>query len=868
MSGPEVGVPHRQSHPEALTPPVLVPVNGHLNGDGANGVVDPHTNGHAPMAAHGNARVLDALLLPQHGASPGAEITRWPSTMSFDEYLERVIASPRVLLRNSAAYLRDAISCDVDEARTIRRFGVKIPRYPFLLDPHLPEGGRDPALGMDSVVHQIRHVLDEQAQQPFMRRWIQLSGPFASGKSTLIAVLMRRLQHYSQNHPDGVIYRPLFVLPGQKEGEERPLRLPELVRCDPLFLLTDERARRGLLDRVLKEHPKSPYRTDWNYVLREGIDPLVSQILRTLLQKEKHDMRAVLRKYVRVERCTFSLHEGNGIVMLTPGQRATPFAWPLMGREAVPEELQPIAHDLYGVGDAFTSAHRGLVVFDNIGHEQAGEDPEHRAQTSLDPYRETIESGTQQITTVASDGRSLRRVIPVDVVPVGCINDVHLTGILRAPDRVGRLLSIARPVSVPLLCNVFDERALLEHKMKGKCVPADEMSPHVTLLVSLFAVSTRLLRPLAESYETKRRSYPKDFPALTERLTSVAKAIFLAQPSDEWPLDAVNWALPEEERFTQSELSRLFHYQRDIAEEFAKGVGETRAALYDGGLGLDGRELEALLLQLVDASEEGGVSVSEVMTRLERRANELFAYEERSQGQMDGELERLKKAEEESPLSKAVIERLQNSAFALEAPDIVAQVMQVGRRLVRQDIARALQLPFGSQAKEELKRYLAHIRAELVPNFEVPREFRVRPQEAKADARFLADMAQRLGTSARDASQHRQQLLGQLSAWAQAHPERDINESLPEIFPEQIEKLESYYRRDAGPREREFFEDCKRFQGNRELAEASIGKEPDRARIERWLAAWNRLTSGSDSVPRYLEATLLREIAWAYEGMF
>ncbi len=878
-SGPDVGVHDGGGHggsfgdssfPSGRGPGVSrlsIEVDPSKNGVAAASQAkdSPHINGdHSTARSSGS--VFDQLLAP----AQTKEIA--PVTMTFAQYLSEVKAHPHRLLRNAAGYVRDALTFDVDESINVRRQGVTVPVYPFLTDPHQSLAARDPAFGMDRVAHHFREVLDEQASLPYARRWGLLFGPFASGKSTFIATALRRLEYFSQHHPDGVLYRPMFEF-SNGSGEPLRLYLPTGCQPDPIFLLPKGGIREKFLQDVLSAlSPEQRQGVNEAYVSRDGLDPLVERVMRSLLRAEKAELRQVFEKYVRVERFSFSAGEGVGIATIEPQPHRAASAALVWGaantlHKDLPEALQAAAHDLVSVQDPVAAAHRGLVLFDNVGHELGGEG--HKGKpTSIDPYREAIEGGVLRVTARVESGPQLSRVLPFDAMVMGCMNDTHLDGMLQSTERSGRLLSIARGINAPLLLNCFDERDLLEHKLSARIPDSARVSPHVTLLLSLFAVSTRVLSPDESFYREHPSAPPKMLGKIAERLNGVAKAVFLSLPSAEWPDDAVNWALPSRGRFRPAEISQLFAHQHLVNEEFGRGIGVSRASLYDGGIGIDGRDLETLLLDVVSTCGVSGLGLSSLMQFLERKAHTPFSFQSRLGVQCFEELERLREGVE---LSEKRMGQLEERSMVMEPASLVEALSRVGRRLVRYDVTRALELPFSSQALAEFSKYLSHVRAMMLPGqFEIPKAHRTRPDDKKVedtmpDLRFMESVRARIGVASREIEPHHRQLLGQLTSWAARNPDAKVSERLGEIFPDYIEQLAAHFRRENISREREFVEDSMRYADSPELVAHDLAHLPDKTRVERWKRGWERLCSGSEGAPKYPEQLLLKDVLWAYQ---
>ena len=276
--------------------------------------------------------------------------THWSGT--FAEYLEVVRANPTVS-RTAYQRLYDMIlGFGTDEVIIYKE---KLTRYKFFDDPM--EGGKDAVFGLERTLMNLVNVLKSAAHRyGTERRVLLLHGPVGSSKSTIVRLLKKGLEHYSQTDP-GALYtygwreEPLDGEPTWVDCpmHEEPLRLVPLAQ------------RKVLIGELLAEHP------DYEYgIVAEGdLCPFCRHTFNMRMEQYGGDWMRVLGD-VRVRRLILSEQDRVGIGTFQPkdekNQDATELTGDINYRKIAEygSDSDPRAFNFDG---EFNVANRGIIEF-------------------------------------------------------------------------------------------------------------------------------------------------------------------------------------------------------------------------------------------------------------------------------------------------------------------------------------------------------------------------------------------------------------------------------------------------------------------------------------------------------------------------
>ena len=142
----------------------------------------------------------------------------WHGT--FAEYLDIVRTNPKVT-RTAYQRVYDMILAHGTEEVVVNK--EKLVRYKFFDDP--VGQGQDAIFGLDRTLMNLVNVLKSAAHRyGTERRVLLLHGPVGSSKSTIVRLLKKGLEHYSQDRRR----RPLHLSAGARRASTGPTRLRRL----------------------------------------------------------------------------------------------------------------------------------------------------------------------------------------------------------------------------------------------------------------------------------------------------------------------------------------------------------------------------------------------------------------------------------------------------------------------------------------------------------------------------------------------------------------------------------------------------------------------------------------------------------------
>jgi predicted Ser/Thr protein kinase len=443
--------------------------------------------------------------------------------MSVAEFFSLYQADPLRHSRSSAQYLKDLFDhYGQSEVRhptgTVRRF--RLFDVPW-------DNGRDRLVGQEDVQNRVYRILHNFVREGRVNKLILLHGPNGSAKSTFLACLARALEHYS-TLDEGAVYRFNWVFPSQRYSRanigfagsggavgEGPGRTPPVapsesfaylpeedvdarlfceLRDHPLLLIPAEHRRR-LLAETVGAIPGQHHLSD--YIRYGELCQKCKQLFETLLTSYHGDYLKVLR-HVQVERFYISRRYRVGAVTVEPQLSVDARARQItMDRsvQSLPAVLQSLS--LFEPGGELVEANRGLIDYVDL------------LKRPLEAYKYllvTCETGR-----VALDNANLF----LDTIFVGSSNEGHLAAFKEIPEFMsfkGRI----ELVRVPYLLDYKQEEKIYAEQINPSSV-GRHMAPHAMHVAALWAVLTRMRKPLAEKYT-------KGLGESVARLTPLEKA--------------------------------------------------------------------------------------------------------------------------------------------------------------------------------------------------------------------------------------------------------------------------------------------------------------------------------------------------------
>lgn len=268
----------------------------------------------------------------------------WEGT--FEEYLDIVANNPKVT-RSAFQRVYDMILSYGTEEYTENK--ETIIRYKFFDDPI--EDGKDAIYGIDRHLMELVDAFHAAAHRyGTERRVLLLHGPVGSSKSTIVRLLKKGLEQYSQT-PEGALY----TFGWETEDEHFDCPMHE----EPLHLIPN-RFREQVLAQLNEGLPEE------SRVYIEGdLCPACRFVFKRLLERYDGDWTKVI-KHVRVKRLILSEKDRRGIGTFQPkdekNQDSTELTGDINYRKIAEygSDSDPRAFNFDG---EFNIANRGLVEF-------------------------------------------------------------------------------------------------------------------------------------------------------------------------------------------------------------------------------------------------------------------------------------------------------------------------------------------------------------------------------------------------------------------------------------------------------------------------------------------------------------------------
>jgi predicted Ser/Thr protein kinase len=522
--------------------------------------------------------------------------------ISYGEYFALFGTEARRQVRSAAQYLRDVFDHFGTES-------VRTPRGPMIrwrLFDCPWDGGRDALMGQEEVQAAVYRLISNFAREGRTNRLILLHGPNGSAKSTFVACLQRAMEHYS-TLPEGALFRFNWIFPSQKltkggigfggggnfesgtatdtfaylEDDLIEAKIVDEMRDHPLLLLPRTK-RRELIEQRLEGPIRDGYRPA-DYLLRGDLSHRNRQIFEALLSSYHGDLAKVLR-HVQIERFFVSRRYRQAAATVEPQLAVDARSRQLtMDRSlaSLPPALQSLT--LYEYQGELVDGNRGVVDFADL------------LKRPLEAYKYLL--GTVEQGRISLDVASLE----LDTVFIGSSNEGYLAAFKEVPEFQsfkGRM----ELVRVPYLLDyrieerIYQAQIRIAHSQLGKHV-----APHVAWVSALWAVLTRMKKPLAEKYS-------KSLADVVARLGPMEKALLYAEGT-----------MPEGITTEQ---------QRELGAGIDKIARESdNYPNYEGRTGASPREVKLLLMNAAQSTKYQCLSPFAVFDELEELVRGVTVYE-------------------------------------------------------------------------------------------------------------------------------------------------------------------------------------------------------------------------------------------------
>ncbi|MEX1364366.1 MAG: hypothetical protein AB1Z98_14665, partial [Nannocystaceae bacterium] len=674
--------------------------------------------------------------------------------LSFDEWFVLLSAEPTVHARSAAQFVRDAF--EHFGTRNVRTPKGEIQRYK-LLDAEYDGWHR--LVGQEEAQNELYEVVEGFVRLGRVNKLILLHGPNGSAKSTLLESLQRSLEVYSRTHR-GALYRFAWVFPNRRKstggigfsanealldaiGEETFARLAsdemdarviDEVKDHPLYLIPVA-SRRALLEDILRGDPDFVIS---DVILHGELSHRNRKIFDALLASYNGDLRKVLQ-HVQVERFFLSRQYRQGLVTVEPKQTVDARSYPVTPESAfnsLPASVGGQA--MFAVQGDLVDANRGVVTFSDL------------LKRPYEHYKYLLTA--TETGSVALD----HMVLGLDQMFTGSANDLELLQFrVMRPAEYQSFRARLELIRVPFLLDYRVERKIYQEQV-GDILRGVHVAPHVTKILALWGVMTRMRRPDASRY-------PK--------LDNVIASMTPLDKADLYAYGRVPRGLSSEEaRELLAAVPAM--YEEPFAHAVVKAEGsEHPLGEYEGSFGASVRDLKAVLLA---AASEAGTSCVTVPKVFE----ELREY----------------------LLDKANFRWMllpPDGSFHLLAGKPEAITEQCFERWLDWsdwDVREALGLVDEARYLDLYRKYVVHASHFLKRE----RLFdEVTGELTDPDEKFMSEIEGTMVpeiTAIEARRKHREEVLSRIGAWALSHPNEDP--AYDEIFPDYFALLqEDYYKR-------------------------------------------------------------------------
>ncbi len=531
--------------------------------------------------------------------------------LSFDEFLQRFAAEPYRFLRSAPQYLAEMF----DHFGTIdtSRVGQDAKRHRlFDLDADVATIG---LVGQERTQGEIYQYLQSFARRGKADKMLLLHGPNGSGKTTIIENIIRGLEAFSRTS-DGVLMTFSWVFTdkegkleriGFETGGEGPQSVDDVdsfsqlgvndlsarfgceLHDSPLFLIPAE-DRLAFVEGVT-ENVSEPDGSALNYrrFLEGDLCQKCRRIYDTLLVSYDGDWRKVIR-HVRVERFVISKRYRTGAVSIEPQGNVDSGTHAITSEHSwhIPMELRNVT--LYQpVGD-IVDANRGVLEYSDF-------------------LKRSLEVNKYLLTTCERGTASLQNCMAyLDLVIFATANEKQLSLFKRSPDFSsfkGRMELIA----VPYLLRHSTEVELYRRQVRSFSRER-HVTPHASGVAALWAVLTRLRKPMKEHYH-------EPLASAVARLTPLEKAQLY--DSGEPP-----------EHFSEEEKKALRTGVLMVRAEFEEHEAEFEGmfgAEYEGRRGVSPREMLTLLSRAAQAKTFDCLTPMAVLDAIEELIRDVSLHD-------------------------------------------------------------------------------------------------------------------------------------------------------------------------------------------------------------------------------------------------
>ena len=492
---------------------------------------------------------------------------------------------------------------------------------------------------------------------------------------------------------------------------------------------------------------------DLSLFMQDGdLSPKNRQIYDSLLAAYGGDYARVLR-HVQVERYFISERYKIGAVTIEPQMSVDAHIQQVTADRSL-SSLPPVLQNLniFDTSGHLIQANHGILEYSDL------------LKRPLEAYKYLL--GTCEKGTINLDVA----LVYLDLVLIGSSNDKYLEGFKQVPDFTsfkGRM----ELIRTPYLRNFLDERKIYDEQVSMG--PKDrKVTPHLTEIVALWCVLTRLLRPNPEKYS-------EDIRPIVKRINPLEKAIFYARG------EVPDWISMAEAKELLAQRGRMLH-------EFDAGP------IYEGSMGASPREGKMLMQSVAQGDDHSCISPRMLFAHIRKLIQDVSVFEW-LQAVPDGEYGD----------QKALLDYVQKYYI----------------RKVDNELKVAMEMVEEAEYAKVLEHYVAQTSAWLQKKkvFDT-----ISGVEKPVDERFIRE-TELIIAPEDDPRTFRQDVVSRVAAYALDHPYQPV--AYDKIFARQIQRIENHYFSQQQTRIAKLHENLMRYMTDRKSELA----DEDRQEVERLL---------------------------------
>ncbi|HLL53119.1 MAG TPA: serine protein kinase PrkA [Myxococcaceae bacterium] len=670
------------------------------------------------------------------GSEVAEDFVKNRSILSFEEYLNLFLQDPRRHARNAAQYLLDVIDHFGTEQVPHPSQTGKIRRFKIF---NVTEADRDGRVaGQEEVQNAIYRLLGNFVRAGKINKLIMLHGPNGSAKSSLVDALKRGMEIYSRQ-PEGALYRISWVFPSEKlvrgsigfgdklsahgelatyahlDPENIEVRLSCELRDHPLFIVPSDE-RRKLLDQAVKglgTDAKDFIVSD--YLVEGELCHKCRRIYSALLTANKGDYLKLLR-HVQIERFYISRQYQVGTVTVEP-QMSVDAAYHQVTADRSQANMPPALVNtvLYEPHGALVSANRGLIEYSDL------------LKRPLEAFKYLL--GFSETSEVPLE----HFVLQLDEVLIASSNEKHLAAFKELPDFAsfkGRI----ELVRVPYLRRYKVEREIYDAQITPRAV-GKHVAPHATEVAAMWAVLTRLKKPLPDRYSAE----------LKETIDTLSPLEKMHLYEEHAPPDRLSIAQAKE-------LRKALQDVYDESDSYPN---------YEGRSGASAREIKTALFNAAQNPHYRCLNPQAVMEELELLCKDKSVYEY---------------------LQQEVVDRYHDH----EAFVRVVEGEYLDR--VDDEVRDSMGLVSEGQYRELFQRYVLHVshwvKKEKIRN-------RITGEMERPDEARMNEMEAIIMPRGQDSGEFRHGVISTIGAHKLDNPDMEMD--YPRIFPDSFRHLRAHF---------------------------------------------------------------------------